>query len=321
MTAPVGQVPALDVGALVAGREADRERLREQIRASGSPEAAVRATYPALGEGFPMGLTEADYVEHGTVAWYEDGAARRQLCGRCPPNGAACSDAGGLFKPGQLAVWQPDRLGRARCDRYVDYRVRERLALAGVPALYRAVTLGGYRTPTPGLIGAREAILALGRAIADGGGRPPSSLPPPAGAQTGPSGPPWLVLSGPRGSGLTHLGAALLRNLVRAAPRLRLRYVDVQALRVELRGWQFDSDEPDPLDKLRQAGVLVLDNLDPETLDRLSVGLRESVEDLLRTRWIEQQPTLVTTHAPVRALLAAFPTITTLDKAPACTVA
>lgn len=262
----------------------------------------LRQMYPLVGSGCPPELTEAALLEHATVAWLEDAQRRLISCARCPSEGAACESALGLFKPGQLAVWQGDRIVAGRCDRWVEYVVRTRAGYAGVPDLYRRCTFAGFVPKTDAEESAASAVLGFHSRVTSGQAA-------------------WLVLSGPPRSGKTHLAAALIRNLVRGRSRLKCRYADMLSLRVALKNWKFDSDDPGPLDPLLRADVLVLDNFDTERLHREAEWLFERIEDLIRARWVEQKSTLLTTHGDPASIALAFATITTLSEAPTCQLA
>jgi len=296
----VGMVAGLDAEVLLTGREADREGLRTAARAAGGPESLLRERHPLLAAGCPAGWTEPALVAE-TAGWYADSEARLALCAVCPPAGGACDRATSLLRPGQLPVWQGDRVVAGRCERYREWRLCQRLAVSDVPERYRGARLSAFRTDTPAQQEAFDAIGGFFEALQG-------------------TGEPWLVLSGPHASGKTHLACGMLRGLPRTMPRKRFWYSDLNELRVAMKGYKFDSDDEDPTERLRTTDVLVLDNLDTGKLAK-EAWLKERVEDVLYQRWNRQRATLITTHGTLADLVAAFTTITTLSEAPSCSLA
>lgn len=294
-----GSVSLLDPEAIQCFRAADKAALREAAERAGGAVAAIQAKYPRLARTAPPDLSIEAFVQHGTVAWYEDAETRITLCDRCPPHGAACEGVGAsCFPAGRLPVWKDAKIESTRCERYVEFKVRERLGVAGVPPLYQDRTFATWEYRTAAAEAAESTVVSLITEI-----------------QT--TGAGWLVISGPRASGKTHLSSALLRNLVRKAPGVRLCYRSLPSFRMTLKEWKFKSDEPDPMLPLRRAGVLVFDDVDPEYAGP-ELWLKERIEDVLRERWLAMRPTVLTTHGTLSLLARTFPTLTTLTEAPTC---
>jgi DNA replication protein DnaC len=235
-----------------------------------------------------------------TTDWYSDCEARLGMCAVCPPAGAACARATSILPPGQLPVWQGDRVVGARCERYREWRLCQRLAVSDVPERYRSATLSAFNTETDAQQTAFDAVAGFFAAVRAGTD-------------------PWLVLCGPRASGKTHLACAVLRSLPRTMPQKRFWYSDMNELRVAMKGYKFDSDDEDPTDRLRSTDVLVFDNLDTGKLAK-EAWLKERVEDVLYQRWNRQRATLITTHGTLDDLVEAFSTVTTLKEAPSCSL-
>jgi DNA replication protein DnaC len=286
--------------ALTLGREADRDELRRGAEGAGSPAALVRQRFPFLGATCPPELTEAALVAE-TVAWYEDAEARLALCATCPPTGASCHGSSSLFKQGQLPVWRGARVERDRCPRYREWRLCQRLAVSNVPERYRACTIKGFKIKTDPQVTAVAAVAAFYESVVSGSS-------------------PWLVLDGPGGAGKTHLGCAVLRSIPSALPRTHFWYSDMNELRIQMKGYNFDSGEADPMDRLRDTEVLVFDNLDIKRLMK-DAWLVERVESVLYQRWNRRRATLITTHGTFGDIVVAFPGITTLKEAVSCSLA
>jgi DNA replication protein DnaC len=289
----------LDPAAILVGLEADREGLRTAAREAGGPEALLRERYPLLAASCPAGWTEAALVAEATD-WYAECEQRLALCAGCPPTGAACSQVISLVRPGQLPVWQGERVVAARCERYREWRLGQRLGLADVPERYRSARLSAFTTESDAQQAAFDAVGDFFEAVQGGGD-------------------PWLVLCGPHASGKTHLACAMLRGVPRTMPRKRFWYSDMNELRVAMKGYKFDSDDEDPTDRLRRTDLLVLDNLDTGKLAK-EAWLKERIEDVLYQRWNRQRATLITTHRSLADLVGTFTTITTLGKSPSCSL-
>jgi DNA replication protein DnaC len=289
----------LDHAALRTGREAERQLLRAAAAAAGGPSALVRERYPYLGALCPADWSEEALVAQ-TVAWYEDCEARLVTCAKCPPAGAACARERMLLKPGQLPVWQGDRIITAPCERYRKWRLSERLAVSNVPERYRGCTIDGFHVKTDAQQLVRNAVVAFFESL-----------------QAGEE--PWLILSGPVAEGKTHLACAMLRSVPRAMPRKHFWYSDMNELRMQMKNYNFESREESPMDRLIATEVLVLDNMDATRL-RLpkDLWLKERVEDVLYQRWNRKRATLITTHETKEAIVGTFPAITTLREAPSC---
>lgn len=291
---------AIDPTAIDALREADRVELRQGVAAAGSPVALVHARFPRLAATCPEGLTEEALLGE-TVAWYEDADARLALCARCPPGGGACHGSATLFKQGQLPVWRDQSVKRARCARYREWALGQRLSVSNVPERFRGCTLTGFRNETPSQIATAAAVADFQESLRAGHN-------------------PWLVISGGPGTGKTHLGCALLRIIPQLLPRKHFWYCDMNELRIEMKGFNFASGEDDPMDNLRDTELLVFDNLDLWRIAKES-WLMERVEDVLYQRWNRRRATLITTHGTFGDIVGAYPGISSLREAPSCSLA
>lgn len=289
----------LDPTSLRTGREVERAGLRAAAAAAGGPSALFLERYPRLGVGCPEDWSE-DALVAQTVAWYEDSEARMTTCARCPPSGGACARDQMLLKPGQLPVWQGEQVVAAPCERYREWRLSERLAVSNVPERYRGCTIGGFKVSSPAQQYTLEAVVAFFESL--------------QGSE------PWLIVAGPPATGKTHLACATLRSVPRTMPRKHFWYSDLNELRMEMKNYNFESREESPMDRLTETALLVFDNLDVTRLSKES-WLKERVEDVLYQRWNRRRATLITTHETKDAIVATFPSITTLREAPSCALA
>lgn len=316
----------LDPTALRAGREAERQALREASASAGGPRLLLQARYPRLGAGYrpdttdgavvgcPPDLTE-DALVAQTVAWYEDSEKRLTTCAVCPPAGGACDRERMLLKPGQLPVWQGESVVAAPCERYREWRLGQRLAVSNVPERYWSSKLSRFGIATAdhekAYVSGREFRTVAQQAAYDA---VEAFI---DGVRTGSE--PWLVIQGPQATGKTYLCCSVLRGVPRMMPRKHFWYSDLNELRIQMKNYNFDSHDESPMDRLTDTELLVLDNLEATRLSK-EQWLKERVEDVLYQRWNRRRATLITTHGTKEEILVTFPSITTLSEAPSCSL-
>jgi DNA replication protein DnaC len=290
------------VAVLTASREAEDSGFTQEIRKAGGSVAWLLDAVPRLASLAEDPPTEAD-LRFGTRGCYLDAEARLTLCDTCPGHGGACAKVSqSRFEPGERPVWVRRSLGGtdrtvltvepAACEKWAEYQLRHRLCGIGVPAKYAGATTRDFRTSHD----TAARVAAYQRAVATGER-------------------PWLLLTGPRGSGKTHLAVAVLRNVLRKVPRTLGYFVDLLGVRAEARRLYDEHEKRDLFAVARQAAFLVVDDLDPS---RHEAWFHERVEALLRERFLADKATLLTSHESLDDLAATYTTINGLGGIEQC---
>lgn len=107
-----------------------------------------------------------------------------------------------------------------------------------------------------------------------------------------------VLLYGPPGTGKTHLAVALLRALDAKWPTgLYVYWTLPELFRARLEAQ--DGDRPDPMDRCREAHVLVLDDLGAENDTE---AFRRALYDLLDHRYRECLPTIIITNHDLQVI-------------------
>jgi DNA replication protein DnaC len=185
-------------------------------------------------------------------------------------------------------MWVGARLEAKPCEKWREYRIRQRLSSSGVPPLYLDSTFKDF--PRELVTDEFQKIVDFRQHLTSGA---PSSL----------------ILAGGPDSGKTRLSIAMLRGLVTTAPRALLWYTDVTSSRALMKT-RYDSDESmgDPFENARMADVVVVDGVAaPKERDR-DQWLHERVEGLIRERALDARATILTTSA-VASLVASYQTV------------
>lgn len=190
-----------------------------------------------------------------------------------------CRDVGWIGRPylpplhGNDLVWCPSCMA--------DEDREWRLKATGIPEVRRSQTLEAFRTEGPlALAKAHAAAIAL----ADGGTKP------------------WLILTGPKGSGKTHLLRGIaLRRVAHGLSARYWRAAELEAL------WRSTQTEASPIDlaevmvALTKAPALLIDDLFAQQASDWVLG---QWEDLLDRRYDLMLPTAVATNLPPSEIAA-----------------
>lgn len=268
---------------LLTGRHAEAGRLSQEVASEGGPLAWLRRRAPSLSSG-PPDLTLTEFLTE-TEAGYLEAERRLVLCARCPAEGGACAEAESCYRPGRQPRWEDRRLVAPVCDRWPEYAVRRRLIDSGVPPRQSGERLRTFEPRTAALADALKVAIQW--------------------AATASTTDSWLVLSGPRGAGKTHLAVGACRALKKGFPRCQLAYALVPDLIRKLKE-SFDDRKLDPLYPLMASPIAVFDGLDPRSEPE---WFRREIEAVIRERFAQQRSTLITTLRNVQEIANAYPSL------------
>src|SRR5260370_22714088 len=183
---------------------------------------------------------------------------------------------------GWKTITVPGKANRAtRCDCRIDARVGLLLKAAHIPARYEHCTLADFATDFSNA----HRSLAAARLAA---GRFVEEYPL---EKTG------LLFIGPIGTGKTHLAVGIVQELVRGKG-VPCRFCDYRELLKEIQNSYNPSVQTTELEILRpvfEAEVLVLDELGAL---KPTEGGRDTVSDILNSRYNAQKTTIATTTCP-----------------------
>jgi DNA replication protein DnaC len=115
----------------------------------------------------------------------------------------------------------------------------------------------------------------------------------------------WLILTGPYGSGKSHLLAATLRQAA-LDHTLAFELSTVGKILAQVRAGFLDHSADKRIDELCKVALLGLDDLGAE---HLSDWGEATMFDLLNTRYVHQRPTLITTNLTFTELYNRWPRI------------
>ena len=270
---------------------------RQQAQKAGSGLKWLVGSCPRLASGSPRDWTDDEFLSENLDA-YRDYEHRLGLCSKCPEAGGACANEHRITKVGHVPTWTDRRIIQAPCSKWVEFKLRRRLVLSGVPELFSGSRFSEYSRK--GNQSALTEILAFAERLGRGERA-------------------FLVVSGPAGSGKTRLAVALLRTVLRNAPRSLVWYSDLHNVRGLMKR-RYDDEETDPGDVFghaRESHVLAIDNVD---LSRFASEpwVHDRVETLLRERWHRQRTAIVLTHDTPKTLFAALPTLSGFSETPTC---
>ena len=265
--------------ALAAGQLA----LAAAIQVAGGVAAWWRQQ--GLGEP-PASLTEEQLLGE-TLSFWDWAADRERLCQHCPPYGGACAGPTELFRGRRLGlhVTEP-RYVAAKCPRWIEHVQRDWLTRSGVEPRNLGLSLDTFETTEASLM----ILDAFIETVCAGGER-------------------WLIVSGPHGAGKTHLSVGLLREIKRRQLHRECWYQNFLSVPRELKEfYSNERDTLDPLARVREAPLLVLENLPA----RQPAWLQSAIEEALAVRWQYQRATVITSTSPVPQLISSLAALTGL---------
>lgn len=188
-------------------------------------------------------------VSYETRAFWVGAEARLGDCARCPEDGAACSETGDRVPPGYLVrltvVGGAPREERKVCERYQGFSLARKLESAGVAGSMTRLTLTSLNrlAPPPNVVLAFDGFLQAG----DDRAAPRRQN---------------LLIEGKLAR---EYGVVLLRSVLLAHPNSGSRSVHVPTLMREQKN-AMTVKEDSPMEALKDASVLVLDDVRTEIL-------------------------------------------------------
>lgn len=196
--------------------------------------------------------------------------------------GTVCADCNGTGWAPTVTVERETPTERHRlCGCVQARRTHQRLAAAGIPAIYHGRTFDTYRAYNDTLSDA----LGIARAFTD---RYPIQLT---------DYPLGLMFIGPAGVGKTHLVAALLTAIIQRTGIKGVFYKTRDLLRVLRASYnpEIRTTETQILDPILTCDLLVLDDLGAE---RTTEWVDDVMNSIVDTRYSEGRPLLVTSNFP-----------------------
>jgi len=284
-TEHMGETGATVLDRLMRGRDRDRERLSADVRQAGGPAVWVASKTPQVCSlGPPKNLAEEDITAETTAFW-EDAEKRIAACKRCPPHGGACEGQLLCIADGLLLKWKKKRLVTAKCVRWREHQIRQRLIDSGVPP-----AAAHYQIDVNDLDELEHKVVGFVLNAYN---------PQHDGAST-------MVLHGSSQTGKTSLAISALREFKLRQDR-PVWYVTCDKLKRDLKTSYEYSEEEDPLDRLSSYHLVVIDNLDMKR--HAKDWFREALQDVLMTRMSEKLYTMLVSSHDERELQRHFPQV------------
>jgi hypothetical protein len=232
-----------------------------------TPRSYLARTWPAIAGRFPR-ISDEEILTGASVPLYRLANTRLEICGGCP-HGGRCS---GHSQEGKVPVWRMGALAFDPCPKWQDYLFAQKLMRAGLPEHLIGHTLEGLFGDEKSAV--HEWLEGL------------SSLDVRSDKYR------WLVLSGRDLSRLSKIAGVVLASASVLTNGIVV-YKNLRLLEQQLQEY-FQTKDDYPLERVRQAGVVVIDHYD---LSRVRPWCAQHMETFLVERSL--RPTvIVTPQAP-----------------------
>lgn len=218
-------------------------------------------------------LSAEEVAENGLL-YLRNVEQRLSDCENC--SGEKCSATSP--RPGETPIVLKGKILYEQCQKYINLRILKKLMSAGVGQRFLNCTIDNYQPNT------KDQKIALARTK-----KYLSTLPSERG----------LLISGPVGTGKTHLAIAVLRTVFSSAAFSQIMFYPLPKLLSGIREQMGKSRKQNLLEESMKVDFLVLDDLGAE---RVTDWVAEQLYILVNERYENMRPTIFTTNCDLETL-------------------